>query len=103
MKSIDKDHAVARTAHQIAAGVHMMLAETGMTVDELKAKLAQFPAPITSSDTVDAVLSGSYSDIVRIDDLSDIAWALGCEWDFHIQRWPEEMPDSVVDQPEAQP
>jgi hypothetical protein len=99
MKSIDKDHAVARAAHQIAAAAHGMLALVGMTADELKERLAQFPTPHVSPEVVDAVLSATNSDTVRMDDLSDIAWALGCEWDFHIRRWPEPEQETAEPQP----
>lgn len=94
MKSIDLDHARARVAHQIAAGVHTMLAEVGMTIDELKDRLARFPRPSCTPETVDLILTATSSDKITMNDLSDIAWALGFEWSFHIQRWPEPEPEA---------
>lgn len=86
----DRPHAVAKASHRIAAHVHFMLAERGMTADELKEKLGHFPPPITSEAIVDAVLTATLPEAVTCRALSDIAFALGCEWRFEVARIPEE-------------
>lgn len=94
--SIDLPHARETLAHRIAACVHAMLAERGMTASELKYKLSQFPAPHCQPECVDAILTATDSDKVTLNDLADVAWALEFEWDFQIRKLPEAAPDEEV-------
>lgn len=84
--SIDLNHAKAALSHRLAACVHMMLAVRGLTAEELKDKLNKFPEPHCLPAVVDWVLSATQADKIHCTELSDIAWALGFEWEFTIKK-----------------
>lgn len=80
-----KEDTVELVAHQIAAGLHGMLALRQMTLAQFKNRLDEIG--FEKMHLLDALLSGS-PDAGEIDvgHLAVLGYALDCRWNFNVQE-----------------
>lgn len=86
---MDKERAVEILAHQIAGGVHLMLAHARMTVVELSAVLDGMQMKDGGSELLDDLLAARNPHLMKLSFLSDVAFALDGEWSFEIRKMAE--------------
>jgi hypothetical protein len=84
---IDKETAVESLSHQIASCVHLMLANTHISVAKLKERLTALPTrePVEMS-AIDDLLAARNPHAIQVSLLADIGFVLGFDWDFKILK-----------------
>lgn len=86
--ALNCERAVETLSHQVAARVHLMLAQEHVTVAELKARLEALRDD--TIDYVDDLLAAKNPHSITIDKLADVAFVLGYTWEVRILKMPTE-------------
>lgn len=86
-----REEAVEFCLHQIAAGLHCMLALQRVTRSQFKERLRAIG--FQNLEMVDAALSATVdAGYITARDLADMAFVLECEWDFRIYKPAQDEP-----------